>query len=537
MTDFSIREILDLVPRGQIRVPAFQRGFVWDADMVAFLMDSIYKGYPFGSLLLWRTKEQLRHERQLGAFPLPNRDPDYPIDYVLDGQQRITSIFGVFQSEIEPDPEVEWADVFFDLAADPDAQESQFVAPSKSEIDLRRHFPLKTLFQPVEYRRATEQVGDSDLVKIDAMQARFKEARIPFQLLTTEDKAKVAIVFERINRMGVPLDTLQLLTAWTWSEEFDLQHEFEELREELAPFGFAGVGEDSNLLLRCCAAVLAGDASPNTLVNLRGSDVRGRFEEITNGVKGAIDFLRINLRVETITNLPFSTILVPLSVFFAQPGAEFVKVSDRQRSRLLRWFWRACFSRRYSSGVLRNLKEDIKAISELKEGRPTTLGEFSAIVRPDYFTSNTFRVNSVNTTTFVLLLAQQDPLNFVSGQPVPVANVLREYNRSEFHHMYPKACLAERKISAKDQNMLVNICFLSKADNTALGGVAPSVYKGKMTGDVSEIIRRALCPRSLFGDDYSVFCRERAALLERAANAVMGYGGEQPIEASRSSKR
>jgi len=167
------------------------------------------------------------------------------------------------------------------------------------------------------------------------MQARFKEARIPYQLLSTEDRAKVAIVFERVSRMGVPLDTLQLLTAWTWSEDFDLQHAFDELREELEPFGFAEIGEDSNLLLRCCAAVLAGNAAPNTLVNLRGSDVRARFREIANGVKGAIDFLRTNLKVQTIGNLPFATILVPLSVFFAKPGEEFVQVNDRQRARLV----------------------------------------------------------------------------------------------------------------------------------------------------------------------------------------------------------
>ena len=55
------------------------------------------------------------------------------------------------------------------------------------------------------------EVGDPDLLRIDEMQARSKEARIPFQQLTTENRAQVAIVFERINRMGVPLDTLQLL--------------------------------------------------------------------------------------------------------------------------------------------------------------------------------------------------------------------------------------------------------------------------------------------------------------------------------------
>jgi Protein of unknown function DUF262 len=88
---YSIRKILDSVVSGEIRVPAFQRGFVWEMDRVAYLLDSIYKGYPFGSLLFWRTKQQLATERTLGTFTLPAPQADYPIDYVLDGQQRLTS--------------------------------------------------------------------------------------------------------------------------------------------------------------------------------------------------------------------------------------------------------------------------------------------------------------------------------------------------------------------------------------------------------------------------------------------------------------
>jgi hypothetical protein len=521
MADLTIRQILDLVPRGQVRVPAFQRGFVWDPSMVAFLMDSVYKGYPFGSLLLWRTREQLRFERKLGAFALPERDPEYPIDYVLDGQQRLTSLFGVFQSDIEPDPAVEWSEIFYDLGADPDAQESQFVALATAEVDLRRHFPLKTLFMPVEYRRATEAFGDPDLRRLDDMQARFKEARIPYELLTTEDRAKVAIVFERINRTGVPLDTLQLLTAWTWSEDFDLQRAFEDLRDELIPFGFAAVGEDSNLLLRCCAAILAADASPAALVTLRGAEVRDRFEEIANGIRGAIDFLRANLSVETVSNLPFSTVLVPLSVFFAKPGNQSVQVSDTQRLRLVRWFWRALFARRFSSGVLRNLKEDIDAMLALREGNPSNLGDFAASVGAEFFTASTFRINSVNTKTFVLMLAQLKPLNFVSGQPVPLASVLRDYNRSEFHHLYPRAFLTSVGVPPADQGPLANFCFLSKADNTTLGGVAPSQYRDRMADSTREILDRAVCPDSLFADDYTAFLRDRGALLEAMANELV----------------
>ena len=521
MPDLTIREILDLVPRGQIRIPAFQRGFVWDPDQVAFLMDSIYKQYPFGSLLLWRTREQLRHERDLGPFRLPERNPEYPIDYVLDGQQRLTSIFGVFQSDISPDPSVSWVDIFFDLGADIHAQESQFVALSPADVDPRRHFPLKTLFVSIPYRRATEQLGDPDIVRIDEMQARFKETRIPYQLLTTEDRARVAIVFARINRTGVPLDTLQLLTAWTWSEEFDLQRKFEDLRDELSRFGFAGVGEDSDLILRCCAAILAGDASPTTLVGLRGSDVRARFDDVVNGLMGAIDFLRTNIHVQTLANLPFSTLLVPLCVFFAGPSGQQVQMSSTQRQRLLRWFWRSCFSRRFSSGVLRNLKDDIAAVNSLKTNRPNTLGDFPVLVTKEFFTQNAFRINTVNTTTFVLMLAQKEPLSFVSGQPVALGDVLRDYNRTEFHHLFPRAFLSSRDVPVAQQGSLANFAFLSKADNNALGGVAPSEYRAKMPQDVENILGASLCPSTLFLDDYQAFIRDRILMLEQFANELI----------------
>ncbi len=89
MDGMTISSAIERVSNGQIRIPAFQRGFVWDTERVAYFMDSIFKGYPFGALLLWRTREQLRTERKLGPFTLPAIDPAYPIDYVLDGQQQV----------------------------------------------------------------------------------------------------------------------------------------------------------------------------------------------------------------------------------------------------------------------------------------------------------------------------------------------------------------------------------------------------------------------------------------------------------------
>jgi hypothetical protein len=356
METITIREILDQVVRGQIRIPAFQRGFVWEPDRVAYLMDSMHKRYPFGSLLFWRTKEKLKVERDLGPFKLPDPKADYPIDYVLDGQQRVTAVFGVFQTELKMVNAVGWEDIYFDLNADVNAQDPQFVALSNEELDPARHFPLKTIFDTTAYRKATKDFDDATAKRIDDMQAKFKEAQIPLQLSNTDDKATVAIIFERVNRQGVPLDTLQLLSAWTWSEDFQLQEQFAELSEALGPFGFAEVGEDTNLLLRCCAAVLVKDATPEALMTLNGQAVRENFTRILNGVKGAVDYLRSNFNVFSLDNLPFSTVLVPLSVFFAVEGNQEIKYTDEQRRAINRWFWRSAFSRRYSAGVLRNLK-------------------------------------------------------------------------------------------------------------------------------------------------------------------------------------
>jgi len=516
MEAFTIREILDQVIRGQIRIPAFQRGFVWEPDRVAYLMDSIYKSYPFGSLLFWRTREKLKFERDLGPFKLPEPKVDYPVDYVLDGQQRVTSIFGVFQTELKMAEGANWLDIYFDLAAGKGAQDTQFVALQESEVDMVRHFPLKTLFDTVAYRTATKALEDTTAKLIDEMQSVFKEMRVPVQLSSTEDRATVAIIFERVNRQGVELDTLQLLSAWTWSEEFALQEQFSDLAEELEPFGFKDVGDDTTLLLRCCSAVLAGDSSPEALVALNGAKVRESFDSIMNGVKYAVDYARTNFKAESLANLPFSTMLIPLAVFFSAPGSKEVKYTDAQRIQINLWFWRSAFSRRYSSGVIRNLNTDIAEMQKLKAGQTSTLGDFGVVFDETFF-MNTFGMGNVNTKTFLLMLAQHTPLSFVSGAPIDLAKTLKESNRTEFHHLMPKDFLKQSGQADFGDSMLANMCFMSRSDNRHLGGLAPSEYRKKMGPNVKEILKHALCPETLFDDHYEEFFIDRAGMLTAVA--------------------
>ena len=496
---------------------------MWESDRVALFIDSIYKEYPFGSLLFWRAKETLKHERQLGPYQLPPLQEDYPIDYVLDGQQRVTSIFASFQTELPRPSGDEWTEVYFDYRTEPDPQDSNFFALPAHEADPERFFPVRVLVDSTEYREATENVEAELVPHIDDLQSRIKEALIPVELLRTEDRAKVAIVFERINHQGVPLDTLQLLTAWTWSEDFDLQQRFEDLREALEDHGFAGVGEDTSLVLRCCAAILAGQPTADYLIGLNGSEVRDRFGEVENGIKGAIDFLRTQLGVETLRNMPYPAMLIPLSVYFAAAGEQQLVVPASHRRTLERWFWRSCFSERYSGQTNRVARNDIAEMMKLRDGDEAVLGGFTVEVGADFFYETVFRLSSARSATFVLLLASMEPRSFISGSRVDLAAVLQAYNRHEFHHMYPRALLRDDGVGQGAINCLANMCILSRADNNRIRRRRPSEYRTLMPkdDDLAAVLRSAVTTETLFSDDFEAFRQERAQLLAEVASTLI----------------
>jgi uncharacterized protein with ParB-like and HNH nuclease domain len=89
--------LLSDIQRGQIKIPQFQRDFVWTRQKSAALIDSIVKGYPVGTFIFWKTKERLRHVRDIGSETLPPPKDGEMAAYVLDGQQRITSLFATLK--------------------------------------------------------------------------------------------------------------------------------------------------------------------------------------------------------------------------------------------------------------------------------------------------------------------------------------------------------------------------------------------------------------------------------------------------------
>jgi hypothetical protein len=142
----------------------------------------------------------------------------------------------------------------------------------------------------------------------------------------------------------------------------------------------------------------------------------------------------------------------------------------------------------------------------------------------------------VNTKCLILLLAQYTPRSFVSGAPIGLGKVLKSYNKNEFHHCFPRAFLKSRRLEPADYNKLANYVFMSAGDNKRLGGAAPSVYREHIYGPaIAGILEHALCPESLFADDYETFLMERSTILANAANVLCDQGeppalGDVPVD-------
>jgi len=118
--DKKLSTLMNEIETGQIKIPQFQRKFVWSVKEAAKLIDSIIKGYPIGTFIYWRTNDRLRSIRNVGSLKLPEPPAGEFVNYVLDGQQRITSIFAAIKGEkvkFDKDKFEDFGDIYIDFEA------------------------------------------------------------------------------------------------------------------------------------------------------------------------------------------------------------------------------------------------------------------------------------------------------------------------------------------------------------------------------------------------------------------------------------
>lgn len=505
-----LSSLLTDVAKGNIKIPVFQREYVWDDEQIMSLLDSIYRGFPVGSLLLWSTKEALTHERNLGGFELPKTPEDYPVNYVLDGQQRLTTLYGVFNSDGKTSDQ-ELADRF-NVCFVPSTEEFIHYA----EADPKTSINLRVILDTTKLLPEMTRFDDEKKTVIANLTERFKDYEFPVVTIRDRTNQEVCRVFQRINSSGTSLSTLELLAAWTWSDQFDLRKEIEGVLDKLSDKGYDQL--DEGLLMRSLAAVVLNRIDADALVDTPPENLIDGMLRLKQAIYAAVDFLEKELHIKNVVFIPFPIMFVPLVKFFSLT----LKPNAAQMAGLKRWFWFVSFTQRYKAGTNVAVMEDIDSMHDLANGKPV-FESFNAEVPPSLF-MKTWRINSTAAKATICLLAQYAPRSFLSNSLVDLSTAMSAYNAREFHHVYPKAFLNYQGIKFSESNIIANVCFLSQADNRSISDSSPADYMPKIdTALRASIAASSLLPVAAMDGsmNYADFIKMRAELLVEAARKLI----------------
>lgn len=510
--------LIEDIKQGRIKIPKFQRPYVWENEQALKLLDSVANSYPIGSLLIWRTGTKLDTERMFGGFVLPETDDMTPTDYVLDGQQRLTVIYSCFGAS-PADP---------GFAASYDLEKEEFL-PQSTVVPGLAMFPLRKLYDTtalLDFRTALQAHQNKDVLqaRLDLLIRAITTYKLPNVVLKDLAVEEVCPIFERINSSGTKLSTYDLMVAATWSNGFDLDDQVEEIAQALTPKGFGDI--DKTTVLKCMSAVQLGSIKESSLRGLRDlndAELAALTAKTKAALLRAVDLLSTQFRVHSWDFLSYQAIVIVICFIFSRTAT----LNAAETTRLKKWFWRASFSERYKVGGETFVSNDLPRVldfvadgngTEVDFGRPPTLAEWKDI---------SFRSNASRSRAFLLTLALAGPKNLVSGADIDVAKALSAFNRKEYHHVYPRAFL-KRTGAVLEDNLLANICMLSAEANKVISDRDPVEYLPQLTADhganADAVFASNLLPIPSGFDyataNYAAFIEARAVVIDIRATVL-----------------
>ncbi len=472
------------IEKGQIKIPQFQREFVWDIKKSANLMDSIIKGYPIGTFIFWKTRERLRAVRDIGNFNLPEPIKGDFVNFVLDGQQRLTSLFASLKGlEInrENGRVDNYANMFIDLKA---KEDEQIVITDLEErekgsyikitdllyggLTLLASFPPENLKLLEEYKKRIESYLFSIIL--------IKEA--PLDIATE--------IFTRINVGGKPLSLFEIMVAKTFDAErdFDLSEKYKELIENLRPLNYETVPDAT--VLQTMSMLISGECTRKQILKLDKSDFIDNWGRGRDAIERTVEYFRSYYRIPVSQLLPYNALIVPFSYFFYHHKD---KPTGNKQKYLQDYFWRCALSGRFSSGVEPKLAQDVKRIDlilndELPKYEWTVDLSTEFIENNGWFSAGRSYIKSI-----LCIFTYYQPKSFNDGSIVNVSNYwLKQANSKNYHHFFPRAYLKKQKEEEFYINHIANITivddFLNKREIRAK---APSVYMTKFIKQNDEI--------------------------------------------------
>jgi len=526
-----IEQLANRVLLGDIILPEFQRPFVWKRKQILELLDSIYRNYPIGSALLWESRQELASKRSIADLEIGERSQNYPVNYLLDGQQRLSTICGCLHWE-PGDPKSIW-NVIFDL------KNGKFSHIDHADELPAHQIPIRRLSDPADYFRKISVIDDSELRSVaDLLFNRFKDYQLPLVTLGDMSINDVAPVFERINSTGTRLTIYDLMRAATWSPEFDLGKTIEGIKSSLEEKKFHSF--ENKTFLRCLGAASGSDFSSGSIDSLRNLEpdiLHTCAEQIKKAAQLAVDFLSTEVGAPRAEALPYANQFAVLIEFFRvlpNPDAN-------QLGELKRWFWVTTLSGYFSGWDSGQMATDAKAIREFASGAASSIDITASIPTASLWAAKPFRANSAISKMIALMFATKTPLDIVTGQRIDIDKSLAWSNDKEFHHFFPQAYLSKNGVKAAKSNVPGNIILLTSKSNISISDSAPGVYLRKIIESdgreaIVERLQSNLVPKAALDaaldDDYDLFLTTRATYLHAIAESLSGVNSDGLTEVS-----
>ncbi len=532
VADWDFSEMRTELKRKTLVIPQFQRKFVWNQKKICDLVDSIYKKYPIGSFLIWNSDNKEIFKLDTSVLPMPDKKNNF-INYILDGQQRISSLYGIIFGETienENGTKINCRNVCFDLEraiGNTNPEEVVFVY-SKDGPDNKKYFSMHDLLDDAKVDKFCEDVQDrKEKDTLRKCHRSFTDYK--FSIITMKNQAEdhLAESFVRVNDRGVKLDTVNLVVATAWRKDFDLQKKIDEFKEEL-PHGFSELGDEH--ILQAASFNIMDGFSKAVQLNLAKEWKGWKLEKVENewkknslAIQKAIDYFHDNLGVRDICFIPFEIMVSILSGFFYSSD----NPNKAQAQLIEKWFWQASVLGRYSgAGFSESVLEDKRKLEKVNKNLKVVFNYGSKVNLSDIEKTTLYRAFYL-TSAFLCLLALRQPKRFDNGKAVNLEIAASSINDRQQHHIFPRNVL-KKHFKENKINSICNICFIPADLNNDIKDERPSEYFKKFKrrlGDkkFASVMESHLIPyeknsgiwMSNIPKGYKKFVEQRANLLKK----------------------
>ncbi len=558
----SVEELVGMIERGELRLPEMQRRYVWRSTRVRDLLDSLYRGYPSGAILLWETDEAV----PLQEFAIEQqKNPYQSTRLLLDGQQRLTSLSAVIRGEqvsvrgrqrpIEllfnlehPDQLTVATEVDEDGGDGEDDDELTDEEADSSEDELQKRFDRMTfvvatrkLEQLPQWVKVTEvfktdndaqflkragitSFEDPRYEKYSQRLARLRGVRKYAYRMDVLERhlsyVEVTEIFVRVNSLGAKLRSSDLALAQITAKWRGALKIFLAFHSQCAKAGF---DLDLGLFLKNMVAFGTGQSRFLTVSNLSIESLQQAWKDSVPGMEFALNFLKNNAGIDGPALLSSPFLLVTLGYYGHKRNYQ---IAEDESLRLRYWVLAANAKGRYSRGSSETLLDQDLATLRQNGGAEELIDRLRLQVGRLDISAGELEGRNQRSALFktMFLAFRADGAKDWRSNLAIALDHEGAHHRLQFHHIFPKAVL-KSAYTSREADDIANLCFISGKTNRQIIDKEPSQYLPPLIEKAGNAAFKKQCiptAQKLLGvESYKEFLRSRRELIVKRLNAFL----------------